>query len=58
MQRLIITHGAMTCITCYKVRDLYAITTIGWLIRGKIDINVFTLSTGSEDLVISSYIEL
>ena len=50
-QRLIITHGAMTCMTCLKVMDPSATTTIGWLIRGKIAINVFTLSTGSEDHV-------
>ena len=41
----------MTCVTCLKVKDPYATTTIGWLIKGKIDINVFTLSTGSEDHV-------
>ena len=39
----------MTCVACLKLKDPYATTTIGWLIRGKIDINVFTLSTGSED---------
>ena len=41
----------MNCMTCLKVKDPYATTTIGWFIRGKININVFTLSTGSEDHV-------
>ena len=41
----------MTCMICLKVKDPYATTIIGWLIKGKIDINAFTLSTGSEDHV-------
>ena len=48
----------MTCMTCLKVKDPYASTTIGWLNRGKTDINVSTLSTGSEDHVSGCYSEL